>query len=70
MKHRQGYVSNSSSSSYMIGIGKVVDREKLESFIQSEGISFNDNFNVFKVSDIDPYYITHVNNRYSVESFI
>jgi hypothetical protein len=42
MKIRSGFVSNSSSSSYIIGVGKVVDREKLESYLKEHKIDKSD----------------------------
>ena len=35
MKLRQGFVSNSSSSSYIIALAKVVDKKKLKSWLKS-----------------------------------
>jgi hypothetical protein len=38
MKTRNGFVSNSSSSSFIVAIGKVVDKEKALSFLESCGV--------------------------------
>lgn len=40
MKVRQGFVSNSSSSSFIIGVGKVIDEDKITSYCKENGIDF------------------------------
>ncbi|MCK9428940.1 MAG: hypothetical protein M0R17_02880 [Candidatus Omnitrophica bacterium] len=40
MKIRQGFVSNSSSSSYIIGIGKLIDETKFTEYCKSNHIDY------------------------------
>jgi len=42
MKRRDGFVSNSSSSSFIIGIGVVTDLGKFKSACKKKGLSIND----------------------------
>ena len=42
MKIRSGFVSNSSSSSFMIGIAKVKDRKKFDDFVKTTNFKYED----------------------------
>jgi len=42
MKRRYGHVSNSSSSSFMIGIGVLKNRKKFEKYTKERNITFNE----------------------------
>jgi hypothetical protein len=50
MKTRNGFVSNSSSSSFIIAIGKVIDKKKALSFFESCGLDCS--YNIKKLSEI------------------
>lgn len=74
MKTRNGFVSNSSSSSFIVGIGKVVDQNRLHKFMTSNKIKFDKyNFYTVKVSDLDDkkncYSIRTNGDSIVVESF-
>lgn len=43
MKIRTGFVSNSSSSSYVIGVARVTDEEKLKAFIEEHKLQYDAN---------------------------
>ena len=64
MKTRNGFVSNSSSSSFIIAIGKVIDKEKLLSFLKNNNISSYE-YNICKKTDIfkeDTFYWLNCNS--------
>lgn len=50
MKIRNGFVSNSSSSSFIVGIARVTDLDKLNAYVASKGLAF-DKFD-FKVTTL------------------
>lgn len=52
MKIRQGFVSNSSASSFIIAIGKVVDRKKFDSFIETIDMRVIDGFNLTSIHEL------------------
>jgi hypothetical protein len=56
MKTRAGFVSNSSSSSFMIGIGLVVDQKKLDKYIKKYQGKHNARIHVFTADDVDDWY--------------
>lgn len=42
MKIRNGFVSNSSSSSFIIGLFEITNKKKCDEFFESNGVSYND----------------------------
>jgi len=68
MKTRTSLVSNSSSSSFIIAIAKVIDKSKLLTFIESLNIDKYD-YEIVKVSDIKDRFIT-TNEKIIVRSFM
>lgn len=69
MKIRNGFISNSSSSSFMIGMAKIVDWEKFEKWISN--FSPKDDYEITSLKDIkeDDYGITKKNNKIKMDSF-
>ncbi len=51
MKQINGFISNSSSSSFIIGVGKITDKKKFEDFCNANEID-NSNIEVLKTSEI------------------
>jgi len=76
MKIRTGFVSNSSSSSFMIGIAKIEDRDKFDSWLKdnddikvcSDSPFSHDALKICKVKDVHEYY--KKSDRITVESFL
>ena len=52
MKIRNGFVSNSSSSSFIVGVGEVENLDKIKNFMTKYGIKDNYTFNVVTLGDI------------------
>ena len=71
MKTRNGFVSNSSSSSFIIAIGKVIDKEKVESFLDSCGMKDSYFISIEKLSGMTTLaYPTNINDeRIAIECF-
>jgi len=71
MKTRNGFVSNSSSSSFIIAVGKVIDKEKVESFLDSCDMKDSYFISIEKLSGMTTLaYPTNINDeRIVIESF-
>lgn len=53
MKIRSGFVSNSSSSSFIVGIGKILDRRKFDTYLKNNGIQIDgNNFFISNLNEI------------------
>jgi len=74
MKIRSGFVSNSSSASFIIAIGKIQDRDKFESFLSTIDMRVIKGFSFVSLEEIQDREIesTHFNrerDKIIVESF-
>jgi len=68
MKIRNGFVSNSSSSSYIIGIALINDENKFKNYIKEKNIT---NLNIVSINDINyPLDINISNNTVKLDSFM
>lgn len=73
MKKRLGYVSNSSSSSFLIGCGKIKDKEAFEEFLVDKNIK--DMVHIISTDEIkagsDRYFhYNPKNSEFEIESFM
>ncbi len=71
MKIRKGFVSNSSSSSFIIGISKVSDIEKCNKYIKDNNIDKEVKITTYKdIKDSKPWQIEPIrDDKLTVESF-
>jgi len=73
MKKRLGFVSNSSSSSFIIGIAKVTDEKKLREYISSKGIDLGgyDGIHIDTIENLKGRWeFTVKDNKITLESFM
>lgn len=71
MKLRNGFVSNSSSSSFIVGIAEIVDMAKFESYVEKHKIIFDRDGYVINEGSInnDCWDLRLTNDKIVVESF-
>jgi len=72
MKIRQGFVSNSSASSFIIGIAKIIDIDKFRSYLANKSINAGYDINIVSKCELTtekPWNLSVYNDRASVESF-
>jgi len=72
MKIRNGFVSNSSSSSFIIGIAKINDLNKLREYMKNKGINADYDLSILSKVDIlnnKPWQMDIRNGKASIESF-
>jgi len=68
MKKRLGFVSNSSSSSFIIGIARVTDEKKLRKYINSKGL---EDIQISTVEDmVKMWSFTAREDKITLESFM
>ena len=73
MKIRNGFVSNSSSSSFIVGVSKIVDYNKFQERLKEIGISTNYEIMVKTVAEVKQntvYETVYHNGVLTVESFV
>ena len=73
MKIRNGFVSNSSSSSFIIGIAKVNDIDKLRKYVEKKGINIQHYFQIISKYDLEqnkPWEVQIRNDEVVLESFM
>lgn len=72
MKNRTGFVSNSSSSSFIVGVAEVIDNNKLNSYVLERGIKYDSDFKVTTIGEIKSnafWDIKYNNGKIRVSSF-
>lgn len=69
MKTRHGFVSNSSSSSFIVGIAEILDKAKFDEYIKEQNIELDDWNQYIVTEDSEHCDIEKRNDRLVVESF-
>jgi hypothetical protein len=72
MKVRKGFVSNSSSSSFIVGIARIADKAKFDAYVEKKGIKLNEDFGDVYLTSVDGsnrWDLQKVGDRMVVESF-
>jgi hypothetical protein len=72
MKVRKGFVSNSSSSSFIVGIARIADKAKFDAYVKKKGIRLNEEFGDVYLTSVDGsnrWDLQKQGDRMVVESF-
>jgi hypothetical protein len=69
LKTRTGFVSNSSSSSFIVGIGRISDKDKFNTWMKENDVKTDYDVSVFKVKDGNSYEGSIRNGKVTIDSF-
>lgn len=73
MKVRKGFVSNSSSSSFIVGIARIADKAKFDAYLEKKGIALNDDVYIASTDggkSWDLRRVRHNGDKMVVENFL